>query len=143
MEHLLVELNDLPDEILMIILKKLKNLALLYSLIGVNKRLNTIVRDPIVTSHLTLMSRSSNDSIYPLPELKLDRFCLQILPEIRYQIKRLDLESSSIERILLATNYPNLYELGLFDIDIERAQSLFIDKKSQFFDKLIKKNILM
>ncbi|CAF4381930.1 unnamed protein product, partial [Rotaria sp. Silwood2] len=39
----------------------------------------------------------------------LDRFCLQILPEIHYKIKWLDLESSSMERILLATNYPNLY----------------------------------
>jgi len=134
MEHLLVELNDLPDEILMIIFKKLNNHSLLYSLIGINKRLNTIVRDPIFTSHLTLVRRSSYDSIYPLSELKLDRFCLQILPEIPYQIKRLDLESSCMERILLATNYPNLHELGLFDIDIETARSLFVGKTSPFFD---------
>ncbi|CAF3286006.1 unnamed protein product, partial [Rotaria sp. Silwood2] len=49
MEHLLVELNDLPDEILLMILKKLNSISLLYSLIGVNKRLDTIVRDPIFT----------------------------------------------------------------------------------------------
>jgi hypothetical protein len=41
MKRSLVQLNDLPDEILMIILKKLDNDQVLYSLIGVNKRLNT------------------------------------------------------------------------------------------------------
>ena len=117
MEHSSVELNDLPDEILMIILKKLSNVEVLYSLIGVNKRLNTIVHDSIFTNCLTLMRCFSDDSIYPLPDPILDRFCLQILPEIHHKIKWLNLESSSMKRILLATNYPNLYGLGLYDID--------------------------
>ncbi|CAF4120912.1 unnamed protein product, partial [Rotaria sordida] len=32
-----------------------------------------------------------------------------------------------MERILLATNYPNLHELSLYDIDVEKAISLFND----------------
>ncbi|CAF4750005.1 unnamed protein product, partial [Rotaria sp. Silwood2] len=123
MEHLSTELNDLPDEILMIILKKLFNTEVLYSLIDVNKRLNTIVRDPIFTSHLTLMRCFSDNSNYPLPDPILDRFCLQILPSIHHKIKWVNLESSSMKRILHATNYPNLYGLGLFDIEIETAIS--------------------
>ncbi|CAF3949473.1 unnamed protein product [Rotaria sordida] len=96
----------------------------------VNKRLNTIVRDPIFTSHLTLMRCLLDDSICPLPDSMLDRFCSQILPEIHCQIKWLDLESSSMERILRAANYPNLSGLGLLDIDLETAQSLFVDEYS-------------
>jgi hypothetical protein len=132
MERLLAELNDLPDEILLIIFKKLNNASLLYSLIGVNKRLNTIVRDQIFTSHLTLRY-SSDDSTRRLHESMIDRFCSQILPEIHHQIEWLDLESSSMERILRAADYPNLCGLGLFDIDIETAVSLFIGKIFQFF----------
>ncbi|CAF4574058.1 unnamed protein product [Rotaria sp. Silwood2] len=67
------------------------------------------------------MSKSSH------PDPILDRFCLQILPEIHHKIKWLNLESSSIERILV-TNYPNLYGLGLYDVEIETALSLFMDK---------------
>ncbi|CAF4703120.1 unnamed protein product, partial [Rotaria magnacalcarata] len=65
MKHSLIQLNDLPDEILMIILKKLDNNEVFYSLIGVNKRLNTLVHDTIFTSHLTLMKYFSDDSINP------------------------------------------------------------------------------
>ncbi|CAF3800435.1 unnamed protein product [Rotaria sp. Silwood1] len=126
MKHSSVELNDLPDEILIIILKKLYNVQVLYSLIGVNKQLNTILHDPIFTSHLTLMRCFSDDSIDSLPDPILDRFCLQILHEIHYKIQWLNLESSSMKRILLATNYPNLFGLGLYDIEIETALSLFI-----------------
>ncbi len=108
MEHSSVELNDLPDEILIYILKKLYNVEVLYSLIGVNKRLNTIVHDPIFTSYLTFMICFSDGSIDPLPDPILDRFCLQILLEIHHEIKWLNSELSSIERILLYTNYPNL-----------------------------------
>ena len=59
MKHSSVELNDLPDEILMIILKKLYNVQVLYSLIGVNKRLDTIVNDSIFTNNLTLLTRNA------------------------------------------------------------------------------------
>jgi hypothetical protein len=74
MAHSLVQLDDLPDEVLMIILKKLDNDQVLYSLMGINKRLNTFVHDSIFTSHLTLMERSVNDSISPLSERILRRF---------------------------------------------------------------------
>ncbi|CAF5134877.1 unnamed protein product, partial [Rotaria magnacalcarata] len=125
MKHSSAGLNDLPDEILMIILKKLSNIQVLYSLICVNKRLHAIVHDPIFTNCLTLMNYVSVDSIDPLSDRILDQFCLQILPAIHQNIKWLNLESSSMKRILLATNYPNLYGLGLYDIEIETALSFF------------------
>ncbi len=127
MAHSLVQLNDLPDEILMIIFKNLDNDEILYSLIGVNKRLNTFVHDSAFTSHLTLMRRFSNNSIDPLSDTILDRFFLQILPSIHHKIQWLDVESSSMERIL-STNYPNLYGLGLYNLEIEKAKYLFTSK---------------
>ncbi|CAF3477139.1 unnamed protein product [Rotaria socialis] len=130
MDNSSIELSDLPNEILMIILKKLFNVEVLYSLIGVNKRLHAIVYDPIFTNCLTLMRCVSDDSIDPLPDSILDRLCSQILPEIHHKIKCLNLESSSMKRILLATSYPNLCELGLYDIEIETVMSLFIDESS-------------
>jgi hypothetical protein len=127
MEDLSIKLNDLPDEIIVFILRKLYDVEVLYSLIGVNKRLSTIAYDSIFTSHLTL-TYFLNDSAYPLPDPMLDRFCSPILHEIHHKIKWLNLERTSMQRILLATNYPNLYGLGLYNIDVEEAISLFTGK---------------
>ncbi len=56
MENSSVELNDLPDEILLMIFKKVYNIILLYSLSGVNIRLNKIVHHSIFTNRLTLVN---------------------------------------------------------------------------------------
>ncbi|CAF2848469.1 unnamed protein product [Rotaria sp. Silwood2] len=107
MENSCIQLDELPNEILMIIFKKLCSIDILYSLLGVNKRLNKIVYDYVFTSCVTLTTRSTNDLYYPLNNPMLDRFCLQILPKIHDKIKWINVESSSMERILLSTNYPN------------------------------------
>ncbi|CAF2774806.1 unnamed protein product [Rotaria sp. Silwood2] len=130
MEYSSAQLNDLPDEILCIIFKKLNELDVLYSFIGVNKRFNKIVHDSIFTSSLTLFNYLPCDCIYPLPDLMLDRFCLQILPKIHHKIKWLDLEPLSMKRILLSANYPNLFGLGIYNIEIQTASNLFTDETS-------------
>ncbi|CAF4937950.1 unnamed protein product, partial [Rotaria sp. Silwood2] len=61
MEHSSIQLNDLPDEIIIIILKKLHNSEVLYSLIGVNKRLHRIANDSIFTSNLTFISLAKEE----------------------------------------------------------------------------------
>ena len=55
MKDSLLELDDLPDKVLMHIFKQLYNADVLYSLIGVNQRFNRIVYDPIFTSDLCLL----------------------------------------------------------------------------------------
>jgi hypothetical protein len=127
-----IQLDDLPDEILIIIFKKLNKISTLYSLLGVNRQLDKIVRDPIFTSYLALCIRYTNGNSDPLIDPILDRFCSQILPEIHDNIKWLDLEPLSMERILLSTNYPNLYKLGLYNIQEEMAKHLFTGKKHYF-----------
>ncbi|CAF4611899.1 unnamed protein product [Rotaria socialis] len=129
MEYSCVELNDLPDEILLIILKKLDNLEVLYSLQGVNERLNEIIRDPTCTSHLTFVKWSPKEFINKFSSnVIFDRVCLQILPEISMKIKWLDLESSSMKQILHSTDYPNLNGLGLYNVERETSRSLFTDE---------------
>jgi hypothetical protein len=138
MEHLSIQLDNLPDEILVFILKKLCNVEVLYSLIGINKRLDKLVHDSIFTSDLTLM-RTSDKFFYPLSDLILDRFCSEILPNIQHQIESLKIESLSIKRILRATSYPNLYDLGLYNLDVEEAKHLFIGKL-WYLSEILKNN---
>jgi hypothetical protein len=130
MQNSCVELNDLPDEILLIIFKKLNNLEVLYSFQGVNEQLNKIIHDPIFTSHLNFLQWSSNKFINKFSsDVILDRFCLQVLPEISMKIKWFDLESSSMKHILCAADYPNLYGIGLYNIEQETARCLFTGKE--------------
>ncbi|CAF4636847.1 unnamed protein product [Rotaria socialis] len=133
-----IRLTDLPDEILMIIFKKLDNITLLYSLSGVNRNLNKLIYDFMFTNRLTLLhcvpirliklTSLSINYFFPLPDLILNRFCLHILPEIHQKVKWLDLEQLSMERILCTTYYPNLSGIGLYNIDIERAINIFSDE---------------
>ena len=133
MEGLSVELTDLPDEILLLILRKLDSVKVLYSFTGVNKRFNKLVQDSIFTTRLTMTTCFSADG--PLPQSSytmLDRFCSQILPTIHDKIKWLNVEPSSMERILLCTNYPNLYGLGLYNIKKITALRILTGMKLSF-----------
>ncbi|CAF4281623.1 unnamed protein product [Rotaria sordida] len=139
MENSFIQLNDLPDEILLIILKKLPNTDVLYSLLGVNKRLDTIVQDSIFTRFLTFMAPSHD--LDRITEPILSRFYFEILPKICHKILWLNLESVSMDRILLVTTYPNLYGLALHKLTSERARDLFTEFDLKqiffFFDKIL------
>ncbi|CAF3157833.1 unnamed protein product [Rotaria sp. Silwood2] len=74
------------------------------------------------------MRDSSNGLSDRLIKRILDRFCLQILPSIHHKIKWLNVESSSMEPILLSTNYPNLYGLGIYHIEKETASRIFTEE---------------
>ncbi|CAF1311041.1 unnamed protein product [Rotaria sp. Silwood1] len=128
MDDFSVKINDLPDEILMTISRKLYNVEVLSSLISVNQRLNIIAHDSNFIDNLTLFQRSSHNFVDPLSSAILDRFLSDILPRIHHRIKWLNLESTSMKNILLATNYPSLSGLSLYGIEVEKAISLFIDK---------------
>ncbi|CAF0926583.1 unnamed protein product [Rotaria sordida] len=105
---------------------------MLNSLMGINTRLDQILCDLIFTNHLTLMRSSSNDLFHPLVDVMIDRFCSQILSQIHHNIKWLNLESLSMERILLASDYPNLCGLGLYQIGYAISLRLFSGKNPIF-----------
>ncbi|CAF1309460.1 unnamed protein product [Rotaria sordida] len=113
-----VGLLDLPNEILFIILKKLDNIDVLYSLLDVdNQKLDIIVQANIFTNTLNFVLKTLNNDIFSLDNSIIDRFCTNILPRIHQNVKSLILDSQSMERILLAADYPNLTELKLFNFN--------------------------
>lgn len=127
-----IDLVKLPDELLLKIFKKLNSTQLRYSMMGLNTRLDRILNDWTFTKDLTLFTYTSNDRICPLADNVLDRFCSQILPQIHHKISLLNLQSSSVERVLLATNYLHLHCLGLYNIDRETAERIFAGKLFNF-----------
>jgi hypothetical protein len=116
-----VHLLDLPDEILVIILKKLGNIDVLYSLFEIkNQRIDTLIADDVFTSILNFVKPSS------IIDGKLDRFCTYILPQKHNCIRKLILHTKYMERILLAGDYPNLNSLELFNFEQEIVFRYFI-----------------
>ncbi len=92
----------------------------LYSLLNVgNQRLNVIVQEKMFTKTLNFVVTTPFDDILSVTDSILNRFCINILPKTNLNVKSLVLESESMERILVAADYPNLVELKLFN---------FIDK---------------
>ncbi|CAF4036425.1 unnamed protein product, partial [Rotaria sp. Silwood1] len=121
-----VHFLDLPNEILFFILKKLDNIHVLYSLLGINnQRLHIIAQEQIFTNILNFVSISqSTDEIF---STILNRFCTSILPIIHKNIKSIIVDSNSMEYILRASNYPNLTELKLFNFNKTIVPRYFMD----------------
>ncbi|CAF3217807.1 unnamed protein product [Rotaria socialis] len=109
MNHRDIHLLDLPVEILLNILRKLNNMDVLYSLIGI-EGLDLLAQDEKFTNNHNFVF-ASNDSIN---EPMLNRFCNSILPRIQYNVKCVVLETKTMDRILRAGIYPNLTQLKIF-----------------------------
>ncbi|CAF2650008.1 unnamed protein product [Rotaria sp. Silwood2] len=123
-----VHLLDLPNEILLIILKKLNNIYVLYSLLNIdNERLNILAPEKSFSNTLDFLSI---DNTFSTNQRKIDQFCIDILPKIHQNVKCFILEPVSMERILLAVDYPNLTELKLFNFKREIALSYFTNESS-------------
>ncbi|CAF1483728.1 unnamed protein product [Rotaria sordida] len=118
-----VHLLDLPNEMLFYILKKLGNIDVLHSLFDINnERLDSITREEIFSYTLNFTSSVHDNTII---DSMLGRFCNYILPRIHYNVKRLIVEPASMERILLATSYPNLTELKIFNFQRDSSLHYF------------------
>ena len=118
-------LLNLPDEILVFILKKLDNVEVLYSLFDINTELDEFLKDSVFTTHLTLFKINRLIGVdSSLADEILNRFCLKILPKLHEKIRSMDVETLSMERIFLSGHdYPNLRQLNIYlmnkDIDID------------------------
>jgi hypothetical protein len=123
-----IHLLDLPNEVLLIIFKKLDNVDVLYSLFRIqNERIDTLIEDRVFFTILNFKKISS------ILDSKLDRFCTSILPQIHYCIKKLVLDTNSMERILLAGDYPNLITLELFNFGKEIVSRYLTGKDFIYF----------
>ena len=123
-----VHLLYLSDEILLIILKKLDNIDVLYSLSGINnERLDILAQQKIFTNILNFVPALTDD-VYSIPASILDRFCFDILPRVHHNVKCLILESLHMERILLSSDYPYLTELKFFNFNQDISSTYFTGK---------------
>jgi hypothetical protein len=111
-----VHLLDLPDEILMTILKKLDPVDVLYSLVGVNRQLDRLACDPFFITSIDLRAVSSTDYVSCLCNPIFERFCAEILPRIHHHVKWLHVEAVCLERILCGGEYPQLQGLILVNL---------------------------
>ncbi len=124
-----VHLFDFPNEILFLILKKLDNVDVLYSLLGIDDlRLNELVQDKVFTSTLNFVSMSADD-ICSISDRILSRFCLDILPKIHYNVECLILDSFAMKAILRAGSYPSLRQIKLFNFNQDIFSRYFIGKE--------------
>jgi hypothetical protein len=117
MNGLIIRLLDLPNEILLIILKKLDNINVLYSFIDIGvERLELLAQSEIFTNTINLTSTDSGH-ICSVNNSILDRFCIDILPQIQCSIRYLIVEATAMERLALTDDYPNLTKLKIFQFN--------------------------
>ncbi|CAF1501723.1 unnamed protein product [Rotaria sp. Silwood1] len=96
-----VNLLDLPNEILLKILKILNNIDFLYSLFDIdNQRFDMILQEKTFTTSLNFVLTTSYDSVSSIADSIIDRFCIK-----------------SMERIFRVADYPNLTELKLYNVN--------------------------
>ena len=129
-----LQLTDLPVEILIKIFKKLNNIDLLYSLIGV-QGLDLLAQDKIFTDTLDFVSTNSDDDNHSFDERILQRFCTDILPRIQSNVRYLILEGTMMDQILRAALYSNLTQLKIFKFHANTFSSFCTGKK--LMDSLI------
>ena len=113
---------DLPNEILLIILKKLNIVDALCSLVDVNQRFDELLLNSPHIRTLDTVSmavKSNSDRTISIDNRLLNKICEKILPRIHHRLTELIVEQHSITRILLAVNYPQLYSLSLVNFQEE------------------------
>jgi hypothetical protein len=129
MNYRQMKLLDLPNEILLLILKKLNNINVLYSMFGVNdQQLDILLSANTFTNTLNFVLTTTNDDITSLPDGIVNRLCKNVLPKIDQTIKYLILDSLSMKIILQAANYPNLTQLKLFNFNDKIVEEYFKGK---------------
>lgn len=121
-----IHLLDLPNEMLITILKKLENVDVLYSLFDINHyRLYTLAMTDVFTNTLKFVTASATDGYQSISDSIIDRFCMKILPRIGSHVHYLILEPTCMERILLVTQYSNLRRLKIYNFHQEIVSRYF------------------
>ncbi|CAF3982974.1 unnamed protein product, partial [Rotaria sordida] len=101
----------------------------LYSLVDVTQRFDQLILDPLYIHSLdmtSMMMKSYFDRIYSIDN-QLDRICQNILPRIHHQVNELIVEQHSMEHVIHAINYSQLYSLSLIDFQEEILLNYLID----------------
>ncbi|CAF1477821.1 unnamed protein product [Rotaria sordida] len=130
MNYSTVNILDLSDEMVLTILNKLNNIAVLYSLVEVNRKLDRLVQDITFTQSIDLIAISSNEHNDSKNKSILDRFYVDIVLRIQHNIESFTLNPLSIDRVLSIGNYSKLHKLTLVNFQLEAASYIFNDGSS-------------
>ena len=103
-----INLLDLPDELLLLIMKKMKRRDILYSLLGVTEELDRLTCSISHTYLVNLTRISSADEHICMDPDVFDRFCFEIIPRISHDIRILIVDHWTMKRALSACEYPAL-----------------------------------
>ena len=110
-------LLDLPDEILLLILKELPMVDILSFLADVHPRLHGLAHDFLYIRRLDLTGLSTIKSrcsdLCPTADEVQSRLVTKTLPRLHSQVRHLTVESDSIKEIIAAATYPQLSSLSL------------------------------
>jgi hypothetical protein len=131
----LLNILDLPDEVLLIIFNKLNMVDVFNSFVDVCERFDQLVFDSFYIRNLDMTSmtmKSFYDRIYSVDDQVLSRICSNILPRIHHQINELIIEQQSMQRVLYTLNYPQLHSLTLMDFEVETLSKYLTGKPFSF-----------
>ena len=106
-----LNLLDLPNEVLLIIVKQLNMVDVLYSLVDVTERLDQLVLNPMYTRILDMTCVRMEllpDRVYSTDDHEGERICKNVLSLINHQVNELIVDQPSIKRVLHTTDYPQL-----------------------------------
>ena len=120
---------DLPDEILVIILKNVNVIDNLSSIVGLSERFDRLIIDPLYIRRVDMIKimikNSSYDYISSSDVQILSKFCQNILPRIHHHVEHLTLAPYSIKPILhTVESYPQLHSFYHWSIF---KKTFFID----------------
>jgi hypothetical protein len=104
---------DLPDEMLLMIVNRLNNIDILYSLVDVNQRFNRLTFNSLYFHDLDFTTVSMFDPKSHEYSVLINRICKNLLSRIHHQVNTLTLDHISMEHVLHTFNFPQLHSLSL------------------------------
>ncbi|CAF1503362.1 unnamed protein product [Rotaria sordida] len=125
MNNSIARIVDLPDEILVTIFKKLHSFDVLYSLVGVNKKLDKVACDVTFTRSIDLTTISLDKADDSRINAILDRFCMGILPRIQKKMECLAIQACFLQCVYHASDYLNLRSFTIVNLELKMAPNIF------------------
>ncbi|CAF0864313.1 unnamed protein product [Adineta ricciae] len=104
-----VYIVSLCDELLLTIYNRPDNVNVLYSLIGVSRKIDELVGGITFTQYV------GPSRINFKKKSILDRFCLDLLPRVRHNNQSLTLNVSLIDHVFRIGYYSELHKLALLN----------------------------
>ncbi len=118
-------MDDLPDEILLNIFKRLDEFDALYSLVGVNQKLNNVVCDAYFTRTVDLTTIPFDQMDDSTTNAILHRFSVDILPRIRHKMECLAIQGCFWQHALHSSHYLGLHKLTLIKLQLNMVFDIF------------------